>query len=74
VSIRVPGLSSTEINGIIHEFTSGDESHSENTQIALMQQEINCRLIDAGHVPDLNNVTLDVDDQDSGERILSQPT
>jgi pentatricopeptide repeat protein len=68
---KVPGSSSTEINGIIHEFTSGDESHSENTQIALMLQEINYRLRDAGHVPDLTNVMLDVDEKEK-EYLLSR--
>lgn len=58
---KVPGLSSIEVNGMIHEFISGDESHPENTKIALMLEEINCRLSEAGYVPDITNVLLDVD-------------
>lgn len=61
---KVPGLSSIEVNGLIHEFTSCDESHPEKTLIALMLQEINCKLRDAGHVPDLTNVMLDVNEQE----------
>ncbi|KAJ7954854.1 Pentatricopeptide repeat-containing protein family [Quillaja saponaria] len=60
---KVPGSSSIEVHGIIHQFTSGDESHPEETHIALMLQEIKCRLSDAGHVPDLSNVLLDVDER-----------
>ncbi|KAK7819798.1 pentatricopeptide repeat-containing protein [Quercus suber] len=68
---KVPGSSSMQVNGIIHEFTSGDESHPEKAHIAMMLQEINCRLKDAGHVPDLTNVMLDVDEHEK-EYLLSQ--
>ena len=68
---KVPGSSSLQVSGKIHEFTSGDESHPEKTHIASMLQEINCRLKDAGHVPDLSNVMLDVDEQEK-EYLLSQ--
>lgn len=61
---KVPGSSSIEAHGLIHEFTSGDESHTENTQIGLMLQEINCRLSQAGYVPDTTNVLLDIDERE----------
>lgn len=61
---KVPGSSSIEVNGTIHEFTSCDESHPQKIPIALMLQEIICRLKDAGHVPDLTNVMVDVDEQE----------
>ncbi|KAK3440787.1 hypothetical protein EUGRSUZ_B01053 [Eucalyptus grandis] len=61
---KVPGSSSTEVNGVVHQFSSGDESHPEMSRIALMLDEINCKLRDAGHVPDLRNVLLDVDDHE----------
>lgn len=57
----MPRSSSLEDNGKVHQFTSGDESHPEMTRISSMLHEMNCRLRDAGHVPDLNNVLLDVD-------------
>ncbi|WMV47775.1 hypothetical protein MTR67_041160 [Solanum verrucosum] len=59
-----PGSSSIEVNGNIHEFTSGDEFHPEHTHICLMLDEMNCRVREAGHVPDLTNVLLDVDEQE----------
>ncbi|XLS90857.1 hypothetical protein HN51_066865 [Arachis hypogaea] len=68
---KVPGSSSIEVHGLIHEFTSGDESHAEYTQIGLMLQEINCRLSEAGYVPDTTNVLLDVDEQEK-EHLLSR--
>ncbi|KAL2229935.1 pentatricopeptide repeat-containing protein At3g22690 [Sesamum indicum] len=61
---KTPGSSSIEVNGVVHEFTSGDESHPENALTASMLQEINCRLKHAGYVPDLTNVLLDIDEQE----------
>ncbi|KAK7308043.1 hypothetical protein VNO77_41634 [Canavalia gladiata] len=68
---KVPGSSSIEVHGLVHEFTSGDESHSENTQIGLILQEISFRLNEAGYVPDTTNVLLDVDEQEK-EQLLSR--
>ncbi|KAF5466105.1 hypothetical protein F2P56_016060 [Juglans regia] len=68
---KVPGSSSTIINGIIHEFTSCDESHPQKTNISSMLQEINYRVRDEGHVPDLTNIMLDVDEHEK-EYLLSQ--
>ncbi|PIN04446.1 hypothetical protein CDL12_23020 [Handroanthus impetiginosus] len=65
---KIPGSSSIEVNGVVHEFTSGDESHPEND---LMLEEINCRLRDAGYIPDLTNVLLDIDEQEK-EFLLSR--
>lgn len=59
-----PGSSSIEVNGNIHEFTSGDEFHPEHTQICQMLDEMNCRVREAGHVPDPTNVLMDVDEHE----------
>ncbi|XP_019155009.1 PREDICTED: pentatricopeptide repeat-containing protein At3g22690 [Ipomoea nil] len=61
---KCPGSSSIEVNGVIHEFTSADESHMEKTQINIMLEEMYSRLRGAGYVPDLTNVLLDIDDQE----------
>lgn len=61
---KVPGSSSVEINGTAHEFTSGDGSHPSAAHIEPMLDEMNRRLKDAGHVHDLSNVLLDVDDEE----------
>ncbi|CAN4091288.1 unnamed protein product [Withania somnifera] len=59
-----PGSSSIEVNGNIHEFTSGDEFHPEHHHICLMLDEMNCRVREAGYVPDLTNVLMDVDEEE----------
>ncbi|CAN4092916.1 unnamed protein product [Withania somnifera] len=59
-----PGSSSIEVNGNIHEFTSGDEFHPEHHHICLMLDEMNCRVREAGHVPDLTNILMDVDEEE----------
>lgn len=58
---KVPGSSSIEVGGEIREFTSGYESDPE---ILLMLEEMNWRLRQFGHVPNLENVFVDVDDQE----------
>ncbi|KAF3455649.1 hypothetical protein FNV43_RR00288 [Rhamnella rubrinervis] len=68
---KVPGSSSIEIDGMVHEFTSSDDRHPENSHIESMLQEVNCRLKDAGHVPDLANILLDVDEHEK-EYLLSR--
>ncbi|PRQ49693.1 putative tetratricopeptide-like helical domain, DYW domain-containing protein [Rosa chinensis] len=70
---KVPGSSSIEVNGVIHEFTSGGDTdtHTERSHIALMLQEINSRLRDAGYIPDLDNVLVDVDEKEK-EYLLSR--
>ncbi|PON80007.1 DYW domain containing protein [Parasponia andersonii] len=68
---KVPGTSLIEVNGTIHEFISSDDSHPENGHISRMLQEINCRLRDVGHEPDLANVLLDVDEHEK-EYFLSR--
>nr|GMD72425.1 pentatricopeptide repeat-containing protein At3g22690 [Ipomoea batatas] len=61
---KCPGSSSIEVNGVIHEFTSADESHVEKAQINIMLEEMYSRLRGAGYVPDLTNVLLDINDQE----------
>ena len=51
---------------MIHELTSGHDTSTEKSQTGLMLQEINCRLREAGHVLDLDNVLLDVDEKEKG--------
>ncbi|OVA15528.1 Pentatricopeptide repeat [Macleaya cordata] len=68
---KLPGSSSIEVDGVIHEFISSDESHPQMNDITRMLDEVNCRLKDFGHVPDLANVVLDVDEQEK-EHVLSR--
>lgn len=68
---KTPGSSLIEVDGVVHEFTCGDESHPENACTASMLKEIDCRLTDAGYAPDLTNVLLDIDEQEK-EFLLSR--
>ena len=61
---KMPGSSSIQVDGVIHEFTSGDRSHPENYSIDMMLNEITSRLGDVGYVPDVTNVLLDVNEQE----------
>ena len=61
---KVPGSSSIEINGEIHEFTYGDESHPYMIHIAPMLDEMYCRVRGVGHASNLTNVLFDVDEQE----------
>lgn len=68
---KLPGSSLIEIDGEIHEFTSSNESHPQMTSIANMVDEMSERLSISGHIPDLANVLVDVD-EDEKEFLLSR--
>ncbi|KAL7144771.1 hypothetical protein ABFS83_07G034500 [Erythranthe nasuta] len=68
---KVPGSSSIEIDGVVHEFTCGSESHPSNGIIASMLDEINGRIGDEGYFRDLTNVLMDVDEGEK-EFLLSR--
>lgn len=68
---KLPGSSLIEIDGGIHEFTSSDESHPQMASIVRMVDEMSERLSISGHVPDLANVLMDVD-EDEKEFLLSR--
>lgn len=57
---KSPGTSLIQIQGKTHEFTSGDETHPEMPRIEAMLDEIS----ELGHVPDLGNVLMDVDEEE----------
>ncbi|GAB4843348.1 Pentatricopeptide repeat-containing protein At3g22690 [Ancistrocladus abbreviatus] len=61
---KAAGSSSLEINGTVHEFTSGVESHPKMGDISLMLDQMNSTFVEAGYTPDLANVLLDVDEQE----------
>ncbi|ONK60467.1 uncharacterized protein A4U43_C08F18800 [Asparagus officinalis] len=61
---KEPGSSLIEIDGEIHEFTSTNESHPQMGSIAKMIDEMGEKLSVSGHVPELANVLLNVDDDE----------
>ncbi|CAN4124348.1 unnamed protein product [Withania somnifera] len=62
-----PGCSSIEINGVFHEFFSGDTSHLHTRDIYEYLDVIEKRLKSAGYVPDLSQAST-VDELDNGKR------
>ncbi|XP_051188230.1 pentatricopeptide repeat-containing protein At5g48910-like [Lolium perenne] len=68
---KVPGSSSIELDGVIHEFISGDKSHSRKRDIYEMLSEICLQLEIAGYAPDTSQVLLDIDDEDVKESSLT---
>ncbi|PKA51186.1 Pentatricopeptide repeat-containing protein [Apostasia shenzhenica] len=63
--IRVlPGCSSMEINGFVHDFIVGDDSHPEIKQIRVVLKDISRRVRLSGHLPWISSVLHDVDDEE----------
>ena len=56
----VPGLSSIEIDGFVHEFAVGDGSHPESREIREVLKDIAERVRGAGHQPWTSSVHHDV--------------
>ncbi|WVZ65288.1 hypothetical protein U9M48_014682 [Paspalum notatum var. saurae] len=69
--LKIPGSSSVELNGVIHEFISGDKNHSRKRDIYKMLSEICQQLKNAGYTPDTSQVLLDIDDEDVKESSLA---
>lgn len=68
---KVPGCSSVEVGGEVHEFIAGDGSHSRKEDIYVMLGEMAERLKLAGYKPDMEQVLLDIDEDEAKESSLS---
>ncbi|OVA17851.1 Pentatricopeptide repeat [Macleaya cordata] len=66
---KLPGCSSIEINGEIHEFGVEEKIHPRSKEIYEMIDEISKRLRMAGHVASTTEVFFDVEDEEK-ERAL----
>ncbi|KAL8486240.1 hypothetical protein ACS0TY_023085 [Phlomoides rotata] len=60
---KVPGSTSIEVDGIVHEFLVSDRSHPKSDEIYRMLDEVDKLLEKAGHVPDTAEVYYDVDEE-----------
>ncbi|KAL5975111.1 hypothetical protein ACLOJK_031788 [Asimina triloba] len=65
-----PGFSLIEIDGFIHEFVAGDESHPRSKEIHKMLGTVLGHLMAAGYAPDTSNVFFDIEEEEK-EKILS---
>nr|GEV24765.1 hypothetical protein [Tanacetum cinerariifolium] len=62
-SKKIPGCTSIEVNGIVHEFLASDKTHPMSDKIYAMLEETN-RLLDSyGHVPDTSLVLYNIDNE-----------
>ncbi|KAK9289371.1 hypothetical protein L1049_007526 [Liquidambar formosana] len=60
----VPGCSSIEVDGFVHEFVMGDWSHPEAKEIREILKDITDRVRDAGHEPSVSAVLHNVLDEE----------
>ncbi|KAI9121791.1 hypothetical protein K1719_007181 [Acacia pycnantha] len=62
--VKTPGCSTIEANGVVHEFFAGDKTHSRINDIEQMLDVMALKLKDEGYVPDTNEVSLDIDEEE----------
>ncbi|XP_030466835.2 putative pentatricopeptide repeat-containing protein At3g08820 [Syzygium oleosum] len=67
---KVPGCSWIEVDGIVHEFLVGDESHPMSKEIYAKLEELANELKAAGYVPTTEFVLFDIEEEEK-EHILS---
>ncbi|RRT69732.1 hypothetical protein B296_00033288 [Ensete ventricosum] len=68
---KVPGCSSIELDGLIHEFIAGDAAHARKKEIYEMLDEMAQQLKRAGYEPDTTQVLLDIEEEDVKESSLA---
>ncbi|KAE8697176.1 dehydration-responsive element-binding protein 2F-like [Hibiscus syriacus] len=62
----VPGCTSIEIGGLVHEFVSGDWHHPEAKEIRHVLRVISEQVSDSGHDPLISDVLHNVADEEKG--------
>lgn len=61
---KTPGCSLIDLNGIVHEFVAGDQSHPRSKEIYSQLEEMTRDLKFAGYSPDTSEISLDVGEED----------
>ncbi|KDP37059.1 hypothetical protein JCGZ_06115 [Jatropha curcas] len=61
---KIPGCSLIEMNGAVHEFVAGDQSHPQKKAIYLKLDEMTSDLKLAGYSPDTSEVFLEIGEED----------
>ncbi|KAG9441955.1 hypothetical protein H6P81_017809 [Aristolochia fimbriata] len=68
---KVPGLTTIELKGVVHQFVAGDSSHPAVSNIYNKLSEITNRLKNAfGYLPDTKEALFDIEEEEK-EHILS---
>lgn len=60
---KLPGRSSIEVDAKVHEFSVGDESHSQSVEIYAELERLNGTMKEAGYAPDTKVVLHDVEEE-----------
>lgn len=68
---KEPGCSSIAVNGIVHEFLAGDNSHPLSREIYSKLDEIAATLKSIGYVPNKSHLLQLVEEEDIQEQALS---
>ncbi|XP_020182622.1 pentatricopeptide repeat-containing protein At4g21065-like [Aegilops tauschii subsp. strangulata] len=66
---KIPGCSSVEMDGSIHEFISGDKSHPSYDDIHAKLIEIGGRMQQQGHVTETTEVFYDIEDEEKEQAL-----
>ncbi|XP_057969255.1 putative pentatricopeptide repeat-containing protein At3g15930 [Malania oleifera] len=61
---KTPGCSLIEMNGFVHEFVAGDQSHPQSKEIYFKLEEITNDLKFSGYMPDTSEVFLDIGEEE----------
>lgn len=61
---KEPGVSWVELKGQIHQFCTGDESHSRQREIDECLEEMMTRIRQCGYAPDMSMVFHDMEDEE----------
>ncbi|PIN23513.1 hypothetical protein CDL12_03761 [Handroanthus impetiginosus] len=67
---KEPGCSLIEVDGIVHEFLVGDNTHTLSKKIYLKLEEIAARLKSMGYVPKKSQILQLVEEEDMQEKAL----
>uniref|UniRef100_A0A1D1XQV2 Pentatricopeptide repeat-containing protein At5g48910 n=1 Tax=Anthurium amnicola TaxID=1678845 RepID=A0A1D1XQV2_9ARAE len=61
---RVPGFSSIELNGVIHEFVAGDKSHEKTSEIYRKWEEMTGELRKVGYAAETRGIGFEVEEEE----------
>lgn len=61
---KTPGCSSITVDGVVHEFVAGDETHPQTEKIFEMWEKLLVKMKAKGYVPNTSVVLLDVEEKE----------
>ena len=67
---KTPGLSWIELNGTVHQFIAGDQSHYMTEKIYVMLEEMCHRVRSEGHMSGTSEVLFDIDEEEKDQSLF----